>query len=193
MLTTRFEDALTYTAQLHSAQVRKGSNTPYIAHLLGVASIALENGADEDEAIAALLHDAIEDQGGDVTRQEVRRRFGNRVTEIVDGCTDAEVMPKPSWRERKETYMQHLALASPSVRLVSASDKLHNARAILFDYRVLGEELWQRFTGGREGTLWYYRALTDAYQAHGDTPLLAELERTVAELERLSELQTVSA
>src|SRR5215208_488722 len=98
MLTRRFEEALTFATQLHSNQVRKGTNTPYIAHLLGVASIALENGADEDEAIAALLHDAIEDQGGAVTREEVRRRFGERVTEIVDGCTDAEVVPKPPWR-----------------------------------------------------------------------------------------------
>ena len=186
MLTARFEDALIYAARLHSAQVRKGTNTPYLAHLLGVASIALENRADEDEAIAALLHDAVEDQGGAVTREEIRRRFGQRVAEIVDGCTDAETIPKPPWRARKETYIQHLALASPSVRLVSASDKLYNARAILLDYRVLGEELWQRFTGGRAGTLWYYRALVEAYRAHGSSPLLDELERTVAELERLA-------
>jgi len=189
-LTTRFQEALIYAAQLHSKQIRKGSSTPYIAHLLGVASIALENGADEDEAIAALLHDAVEDQGGDVTRQEICRRFGDRVTEIVDGCTDAETIPKPPWRARKETYIQHLALASPSVRLISAADKLHNARAILFDYRIIGEQLWQRFTGGKDGTLWYYRALTSAYHAHGSTPLLDELERTVSELERLSENQT---
>ena len=130
-----------------------------------------------------MLHDAIEDQGGDDTRQEIRRRFGDRVTEIVDGCTDAEVIPKPAWRARKETYIQHLAMASPSVRLVSASDKLYNARAILLDYRMLGDELWQRFTGGREGTLWYYRALADAYKAHGSPPLIDELDRTVAEIE----------
>ncbi len=185
-LTYRFQDALIYAAQLHAKQARKGTNIPYISHLLGVASIALEHGADEDEAIAALLHDAIEDQGGDVTRQEIRRRFGDRVTEIVDGCTDAEVMPKPPWRERKETYIQHLALASPSVRLVSASDKLHNARAILLDYHVFGEALWQRFTGGRDGTLWYYRALADAYRVYDSTPLVDELGRTVAELERLT-------
>lgn len=183
ILTTRFQEALVFAAQLHSTQVRKGTNTPYVAHLLGVASIALENGADEDEAIAALLHDAVEDQGGDVTRQEIRRRFGERVAEIVDGCTDAETIPKPPWRARKETYIQHLALASPSVRLVSASDKLHNARAILFDYRVLSEDLWQRFTGSREGTLWYYRALVEAYKAHGPSPLIDELDRTVAEIE----------
>jgi GTP pyrophosphokinase len=186
MLTARFEEALTYATRLHSTQVRKGTNTPYVAHLLGVASIALENGADEDEAIAALLHDAVEDQGGAATREEIRRRFGDRVAEIVDGCTDAEVIPKPPWRARKEAYIQHLALASPSVRLVSASDKLYNARAILLDYRALGEDLWQRFTGGRDGSLWYYRALVGAYKAHGSTPLVEELERTVLEIERLS-------
>lgn len=186
MLTTRFEEALTYATRLHSTQVRKGSNTPYIAHLLGVASIALENGADEDEAIAALLHDAVEDQGGAATRAEVHRRFGARVAAIVDGCTDAEVTPKPPWRARKEAYIGHLAQASASVRLVSASDKLYNARSILLDYRILGEDLWQRFTGGRDGTLWYYRALIEAYQAHGRTPLTDELERTVAELESLA-------
>ena len=186
MLTSRFEEALTFATRLHANQVRKGTNTPYVAHLLGVASIALENGADEDEAIAALLHDAVEDQGGAATREEVRRRFGERVAEIVDGCTDATTIPKPPWRARKESYIQHLALASPSVRLVSASDKLYNARSILLDYRVLGEQLWDRFTGGRDGTLWYYRALTNAYRAHGSTPLIDELERTVSEIERLS-------
>ena len=186
MLTTRFEEALTYATRLHSTQVRKGTNTPYIAHLLGVASIALENGADEDEAIAALLHDAVEDQGGATTRAEIQRRFGARVAAIVDGCTDAEVTPKPPWRARKEAYIRHLAQASASVRLVSASDKLYNARSILLDYRTLGESLWQRFTGGRDGTLWYYRALVEAYQAHERTPLTDELERTVSELERLA-------
>jgi (p)ppGpp synthase/HD superfamily hydrolase len=149
-LTTRFQEALTFAAQLHAKQKRKGTNIPYISHLLAVAGIALEHGADEDEAIAALLHDAIEDQGGAPTREDIRRRFGHRVVEIVNGCTDAEVIPKPDWRPRKEEYIQKLALASPSVRLVSASDKLHNVRAILLDYRVLGEGLWHRFSGGRE-------------------------------------------
>ncbi len=186
LLTARFEEALIYASRLHAKQVRKGTSTPYVAHLLGVASIVLENGADEVEAIAALLHDAVEDQGGAATRAEIRRRFGARVAEIVDGCTDAETIPKPPWRARKEAYIQHLAHASPSVLLVSVADKLYNARSILFDYRVLGEELWPRFTGGREGTLWYYRALVEAYKAHGKTPLLAELERTVAEIELLS-------
>jgi len=183
MLTTRFEQALVYAAQLHGTQRRKGSDIPYIAHLIAVASIVLEHGGGEDEAIAALLHDAIEDQGGAATREEIRRRFGDRVTEIVDGCTDAETIPKPPWRKRKEAYIAHVAEADESTRLVSAADKLHNSRSILADYRQLGDQLWQRFTGRKDGTLWYYRALVEAFKAHGRTPLVAELERTVIELE----------
>ena len=185
-LTSRFEDALSFAARLHSGQLRKGTAIPYVSHLLAVASVALEHGADEDEAIAALLHDAIEDQGGAPTREEIRRRFGDRVTEIVDGCTDAETVPKPPWRERKERYIAHVAEASPSVRLVSASDKLHNARSILSDLRACGDEVWSRFKGGREGTLWYYRSLVEAFRAHGTTPLVEELARTVAEIERVA-------
>jgi (p)ppGpp synthase/HD superfamily hydrolase len=187
VLSQRFRDALVFASELHEKQMRKGSDTPYVAHLLAVASLSLEHGASEDEAIAALLHDAIEDQGGDATRQEIRRRFGDTVTAIVDGCTDAETVPKPPWRARKEGYIAHIAEgSSPSVRLVSSADKLHNARSIVADYRLLGEKLWSRFTGGREGTLWYYRALCDAYRAAGGTPILDELERTVSELEQLA-------
>lgn len=184
-LTTRFDDALVYARQLHAGQIRKGTTIPYVAHLLGVTAIVLEHGGTEDEAIAALLHDAIEDQGGDTTRAEIRHRFGDAVVAIVDGCTDAETIPKPPWRERKETYVAHIAEASPLVRLVSAADKLYNARAILADYRSLGDALWDRFNGGREGTLWYYRALVDAFRAVATSPLVEELDRTVSELERL--------
>ncbi len=183
MLTERFTAALTYATQLHAQQVRKGSGVPYIAHLLGTASIALEYGANEDEAISALLHDAIEDQGGDATRAEIRRRFGENVTSIVSGCTDADTTPKPPWRQRKEAYIAHLATASPSVLLVSASDKLYNAQSILKDYRVLGESLWNRFQGGKEGVLWYDRALVDAFTKRGNTPLVQELARVVTEIE----------
>ena len=185
-LTLRFEEALLFATQLHAEQRRKGSDVPYIAHLLAVASIVLENGGNEDEAIAGLLHDAIEDQGGMATREEIRRRFGDTVVEIVNGCTDADVMPKPPWRVRKEEYIEHLRVASPSVRLISAADKLHNARAVLGDYRELGEMLWRRFHGGREGTLWYYRSVTDALRQGGTSPLIEELERVVSELERLT-------
>lgn len=186
MFSERFTTALTYATELHATQVRKGSSVPYVAHLLGVASIALEYGANEDEAIAALLHDAIEDQGGAVTREQIRRRFGENVTAIVNGCTDADTIPKPPWRQRKEGYIAHIATASPSVLLVSAADKLHNARSILKDYRVLGESLWERFQGGKEGTLWYYRSLVDAFNQTGTTAIGQELERVVTEIELLA-------
>ncbi|HEY9876056.1 MAG TPA: HD domain-containing protein [Candidatus Obscuribacterales bacterium] len=185
MLSERFTDALTFATQLHATQTRKGSGVPYIAHLLAVASIALEHGANEDEAIAALLHDAIEDQGGAATREEIRRRFGNTVTEIVDGCTDADTTPKPPWRPRKEAYIAHIPTASASVRLVSAADKLHNARSILNDYRLMGDSVWNRFQGGKTGTLWYYRSMLDAFRKAGSTPLIDELDRVVSELEEL--------
>ncbi|AFZ27746.1 hypothetical protein Cylst_5751 [Cylindrospermum stagnale PCC 7417] len=186
MLSERFTAALTYATELHAKQVRKGSGVPYIAHLLGVTSIALEHGANEDEAIASLLHDAIEDQGGAATRAEIRQRFGENVTAIVDACTDADTTPKPPWKQRKQAYIAHIPTASPSVLLVSAADKLYNAQSILRDYRIVGETLWQRFQGGRTGTLWYYRALVDAFNKTKVTPLVEELERVVLELEMLT-------
>ncbi len=182
-LTERFEQALVFAAQLHKEQRRKGSGVPYVSHLLSVAGLVIEHGGDEDEAIAALLHDAIEDQGGDEAREEVRRRFGDQVTEIVDGCTDADTNPKPPWRQRKETYIERLSTASRSVRLVSAADKLHNARSVLRDYREVREEVWLLFQGGRDGTLWYYRAVTDALLDGAATPLVEELNRVVTALE----------
>jgi (p)ppGpp synthase/HD superfamily hydrolase len=186
VLSGRFEEALRFVLQLHGSQLRKGTQVPYIAHLLGVASIALENGANENEAIAALLHDAIEDQGGASTREEIRRRFGEQIVNIVDGCTDTDVTPKPPWRQRKEAYLLHIRSASPSVRLVSASDKLNNARCILSDYRVSGEALWDRFAGGKEGTLWYYRRLVEELDRVGPSALVEELNRVVSEIESLS-------
>ena len=185
ILSQRFTEALTFATQLHAKQVRKGSGIPYIAHLLGVASIALEYGANEDEAIASLLHDAIEDQGGAATREEIRRRFGDVVTEIVDGCTDSDTIPKPPWRERKEAYIARIHNASASVRLVSAADKLYNARSILKDYQVLGDSIWERFQGGKEGTLWYYQSLIEAFSKTGSTPLVEELKKIVYELQQL--------
>jgi (p)ppGpp synthase/HD superfamily hydrolase len=187
MLSARFESALSFAARLHAGQFRKVTRIPYVSHLLAVASLVIEHGGTEDEAIAALLHDAIEDQGGDATRQIIRRLFGDEVVAIVDGCTDAEVIPKPPWRERKEKYIAHIGEASPSVLLVSAADKLHNARSVLADLRVLGDEVWSRFRGGRDGTLWYYRALVQAHRAAGDnSPLVEELDRVVSEIELMS-------
>ena len=186
VLSQRFEKALVWATQLHAGQYRKGTDVPYISHLLGVTSLVLENGGDEDEAIAALLHDAAEDQGGRATLQEIRRRFGSRVADIVKGCSDAMTQPKPPWRARKEAYIAHLSHATASELLVSTADKLHNARSILADYRTLGEALWQRFNGGKEGTLWYYRALLQALGENGPAPLTEELARVMSEIERLA-------
>jgi GTP pyrophosphokinase len=183
----RFEEALVYAASLHRDQTRKGSETPYVTHLLAVAAIVGENGGTEDEAIAALLHDAPEDRGGRERLEDIRRRFGGAVAEIVDGCTDTYEDPKPAWRPRKEAYVEHISTAPPSVRLVSAADKLHNARSILADLSAVGEELWTRFTGGREGTLWYYRALVEAYAEAGSDAVVEELDRVVREIEALAE------
>jgi (p)ppGpp synthase/HD superfamily hydrolase len=185
-LTRRFEDALVYAAQLHAGQVRKGSGVPYVSHLISVAGLTLEYGGGEDEAIAALLHDAVEDQGGPATRAEILRRFGPAVTEIVDGCTDTDAIPKPPWRARKEAYIAQLRVAPQPVRRVSACDKLHNARTLVMEYRRCGERLWDRFHGGREGTLWYYRAILQALPPDGIADLVGELDRVVTELESLA-------
>jgi (p)ppGpp synthase/HD superfamily hydrolase len=186
VLTERFERALIFATRLHAGQRRKGSGAPYISHLLAVCALAIEYGGDEDEAIAALLHDAIEDQGGETARVEILRQFGPRVTEIVEGCTDTDGSPKPPWRARKEAYVRHVAEASPSVRLVSACDKIHNARSLVMDYRICGEQLWGRFTGGRRGTLWYYRAMVTALRIAEESPVVQELDRVVTELEALA-------
>ena len=180
----KFERALIYASRLHKDQVRKGTSTPYITHLLAVASIVGENGGTEDEVVAALLHDGPEDQGGEATLEEINARFGEEVAQIVDGCTDTYEDPKPPWRERKERYLAHLAGASDSVRLVSSADKLHNARTVLSDYRLQGEDLWTRFNGKREGTLWYYRAIADTLP--GESPIVEELDGVVTELETLA-------
>ena len=186
-LTERFNDALLYAARLHIDQSRKGnSGVPYFAHLIGVASLTLEFGGNEDQAIAALLHDAVEDQGGRAQLEQIRQRFGETVAQIVADCSDSYETPKPPWRQRKETYIAHLPGVSPASRLVSCADKLHNARSVTQDYRQIGEEVWQRFKGGgRSGTLWYYRAITRAFQALDTHPIVDELDRVVTELEKL--------
>ena len=186
-----FGTALAFATRLHEHQVRKGTDIPYISHLIRVAGIVLEAGGNRDEAIAALLHDAIEDQGADypggveALRADIGSQFGAQVLEIVEGCTDADVEPKPPWRERKEAYIAHLEQASPSVLLVSCADKLHNARAILSDYRVIGEDLWGRFNGGKGGSLWYYRSLADVFTRLGPSRLAGELDRVVRIIEGL--------
>src|SRR5712692_5882961 len=167
----------------HAGQERKASMIPYIAPVIGVASVVLEAGGDEDLAIAALLHDVVEDCGGAPMLKEVRRRFGKRVAKVVEGCTDADTYPKPPWRERKENYLRHLRKADLDTRLVSAADKLHNVRSILTDYWDVGESIWARFNGGRDGTLWYYRVLLDEFLRRKPNRITRELELAVNDLE----------
>ena len=180
----RFEEALVFATQLHAHQTRKSSQTPYIAHLLSVTGLVLEAGGDEDMAIAALLHDAVEDQGGLETLTKIRARFGERVANIVDVCSDAYEIPKPPWQRRKETYLKHLQDAPADARLVSLADKLHNARSILRDLNKDGERVWEKFNGGKAGTLWYYRSLVRIFQNLDDNFLLDELTQVVGEIER---------
>ncbi len=185
-LSPKFEEALVYATRVHGGQLRKKTKIPYIGHLLGVAAIAMEYGANEMEAIGALLHDAVEDCGGPQRQREIEEKFGREVGAIVAGCTDSDETPKPPWRERKEKYIAHLKTASASTRLVSASDKLHNALAIVHNLREDGEEVWERFKSGKAGALWYYRSLVSAFREHGESALLDELDRVVTEMERLA-------
>jgi (p)ppGpp synthase/HD superfamily hydrolase len=183
--TDRFAAAMTYAYQVHSGQRRKGTGIPYIAHILGVAALALEYGANEDEAIAALLHDAAEDGGGEATLAEIRARFGDVVGDIVLGCSDSLVEDpddKLPWPERKENYLAHLENASASVCLVSAADKLHNVRSIIRDYHEHGDAIWDRFQGRRDGTLWYYEIVADTLIRRYRTQLTRDLQDEVDKL-----------
>ncbi|MHB8799945.1 MAG: HD domain-containing protein [Thermoanaerobaculia bacterium] len=186
ILSSRFDDALAFAVDLHREQPRKGTGVPYVSHLLSVAALVLEHGGTEDQAIAALLHDAVEDQGGRPTAERIRERFGDLVAEIVDGCTDTDVSPKPPWRLRKEAYVARVRNEPAHVRLVSAADKLHNARTMVTDLRIHGPALWERFNAGRDETLWYLESLVAAFREAGTTPIVEELARTVAELRAVS-------
>jgi len=185
-LSSRYEAALVMATQLHASQKRKGTSVPYVSHLLAVSSLVLEHGGNENQAIAALLHDAVEDQGGLSTLDKIRDGFGDVVADIVDHCTDAYEDPKPEWRIRKEEFVASIAEKPLDAALVSCADKLHNARAILNDLRSLGDELWGRFTGGKEGTLWYYQSLAGAFDDTLGNSLSAELKRTVTEIKDLT-------
>jgi (p)ppGpp synthase/HD superfamily hydrolase len=176
--------AFGYAAEKHRGQTRKQTTAPYLSHLMAVASLVLEAGGDEDMAMAALLHDVVEDCGGMPRLREVRKQFGPRVAKIVQGCTDSFGEPKPEWIERKKDYLREVQHADAETRLVSASDKLHNVRTILADYRQDGETIWARFSGKKEGTLWYYRALSDEYQRRNPNRITRELAIAVGELER---------
>ncbi len=182
LVSPAFDEALVYASQLHRDQVRKGTDIPYIAHLLSVCSRVLSHGGSEVQAIAALLHDAAEDQGGAATLDEIRRRFGDGVAQIVADCTDSWVEPKPDWRPRKEAYLTALPSKPAASLLVSLADKTDNAEAIFADYRIIGDALWVRFTGGRDGTLWYYNELSRIFNEALPGPLADQLRRVVGEL-----------
>ncbi|HEX8812191.1 MAG TPA: HD domain-containing protein [Terracidiphilus sp.] len=182
----RLQRAFRYAAAKHAGQARKGTAVPYLSHLMAVTSLVLEAGGDEDMAIAALLHDVVEDCGGMPRLREIRRQFGSRVAKIVEGCTDSFTQPKPEWIERKKEYLAEVKRANRDTRLVSASDKLHNVRTILTDYRQDGESIWVRFNGRKDGTLWYYRALSDEYSRKPNR-ITRELEIVVSELEQVTQ------
>ncbi len=194
-LTWRFDSALQFASGLHHQQPRKGVPIPYVAHLISVCALVLEAGGDEDQAIAALLHDAVEDQGGLPTLDTIRHMFGDRVANTVESCSDSTVRDstqKLPWRERKDKYLEHLRSANGDALLVSAADKLHNARAILSDYRKLGEQLFLRFNASKEDQLWYYGALVETLrQTAAPKALVDELERVVKELKTISEMTSV--
>ena len=186
----RFVDAVGMATRLHAHQARKGSEIPYVSHLLAVAGLVLENGGDEDQAIAALLHDGPEDQGGEATLIEIGERFGPRVATIVAACSDTFETPKPPWQARKESYIAHISALTPDegadVWLVSLADKVHNARTIVSDLRVLGPVTLDRFTGGRDGTVWYYRTLSGHFSELLPGALADELARLAAEMQVLA-------
>jgi (p)ppGpp synthase/HD superfamily hydrolase len=188
-LTGQFSKALGYAELKHHNQVRKGGDIPYIGHLLTVAGLVINDGGTEEQAIAALLHDAVEDAGGPSTLEEIRNNFGNDVARIVEECSDTDEVPKPPWRERKQRYIDHIAEVGKDTLLVSVADKLDNARSMLRDYHEHGSELWERFTvKDPRDHLWYYGALLDAYRRHGCTSwMVDELSRVVDELKRLVE------
>ncbi len=184
-LTERFDRAFLLASELHRTQMRKSTEIPYISHLMTVSALVLENGGTEDEAIAALLHDAVEDQGGPATLQRIREEFGDTVADIVMELSDTDQTPKPPWRARKEQYLRHLEVAPLSVLRVSAADKRHNARSIVKDYLLVGDDLWNRFSAPAAEQIWYYRSLADVFRRRLGGSLASELSRAVADLEWL--------
>jgi (p)ppGpp synthase/HD superfamily hydrolase len=189
-LTEHFHNALAYASQLHETQSRKGTEIPYISHLMAVAGIVLEAGGSEDEAIAALLHDAAEDQGGEARLDDIRNRFGATVADIVEHCSDTFETPKPPWEERKAAYHARLRHADKATLLVSIADKLHNARSTLHDLQAKGPAVWDRFSVARDRTMWNYRTLLAIYEAAPHDPHREPLQRQLrAILDAIDEIR----
>lgn len=178
--TQRFADAVALATRLHADQARKGTDITYVSHLLGVASLVLEHGGSEDQAIAGLLHDSVEDAGGAETAEMVRREFGDLVADIVLACSDTDQDPKPPWDERKRAYLDHLISVDERVLIVSLADKVHNSRSLATDEATHGDVLWERFNATREQSCWYYSSLRDVFEARlGRTPLVLELDHAI--------------
>lgn len=188
LLSDRFQRAFIKAFTLHRTQLRKASPTPYIAHLLTVAALVLENGGDEDQAIAALLHDAVEDAGGLATLEQIRAEFGDNVADLVDGCTDSYTQPKAEWEPRKVAYLEKLKNAPNDVKLIALADKVHNARSILRDLHITGNITWDKFKGKKPGTLWYYHSLAKIFDDVPYTVLKNELRNLVDEIQTLANL-----
>ena len=181
-----FVEAFAFAVDLHKNQLRKGTKIPYISHLMGVSALVLEAGSDTDQTIAALLHDAVEDQGGMKVLAEIKEQFGERVASIVEGCSDSFSKPKPPWKARKEQYLDHLPGSTPDVRLVSLADKLHNARSILQDLKSNGPGVFNKFNGGLKGTLWYYNKLVEIFKMTDSGFLIDELTIVVKEISEIA-------
>lgn len=182
----RIVEAFAFAYELHRTQVRKGSHVPYLTHLMGVAAIVGRHGGNEDQVIAALLHDAVEDQGGRETLGRIREAFGGDVAGYVEGASDSDTEPKPPWKERKERFIGSTTAAPPALKLIIAADKLHNARSIISDLHERGNDVWRMFKGGRDNTLWYYGEMVRALAAGWAHPMVRELSRTVDEMQRLA-------
>ena len=180
----RFEEAFRYAAQVHRTHTRKGTGAPYIGHLMGVTSIVLDDGGSEDEAIAALLHDAAEDAGGRDRVHDIRARFGETVARIVEDCTDSWTTPKEPWAERKRRYAEHARTLSASSLRVSASDKVHNTYVLLRDLRNQGDAVWGRYEASPDDVVAYYRGLVRSFREAGGGALVDELDRIVRAIER---------
>jgi GTP pyrophosphokinase len=191
LLGKRFLDAFLFAARAHARQTRKGTEVPYVSHVMGVASLVLEAGGNEDQAIAALLHDVVEDCGGAPMLRQVERRFGPRVARLVEGCTDTDAHPKPPWLGRKQDYIRRLRDEDEDTRLISAADKLYNVRSLLSHYRECGEAVWARFNGKRDGTLWYYNELAKEFSRRPNA-FTGELKRVMEELNAMARMSTKS-
>jgi len=179
---------MTYAIFVHKSQNRKNTNVPYISHLLAVTSIVLEEGGDEDLAIAALLHDSVEDQGGMDRLIDIRLHYGERVANIVEACSDSFTSPKSPWKIRKDYYLEHLKTADEDVLLISLADKLHNSSTICRDFQKEGEKIWGRFNGGKEGTIWYYKQLVEIFIKSNKYPILInQLQENVTRIEEYAE------